>query len=238
MNGMELNEQDRYSTPVLDLRQLLGAQELGNLLQLWAEDPGSMSEEKLARVKELGDLFTVDLVTALYQFQVAQREREAAFTARAMAEVKDLVASGHGFFAAPIGHMPGANPPRNVGEFFTGERLPRRKPQQVPSFPGVPSESRQDSGPMDADRVIDELTALRIKAQGTFLSDVEIERLKELEAIVEEDAAWQHAPDSEPTEPSLITHHPEYNPGSLVEVPHDVVNSVTETGHIPVAEKS
>src|SRR5687767_7836123 len=70
----DYEQNPRYFTPILSLDQLQAAQELGNLIQLWATDVLSMDEARMTRLRELGEMFTVDVAQALWSYQQKHRE--------------------------------------------------------------------------------------------------------------------------------------------------------------------
>lgn len=226
MEHIDFSKEERYNTPTLTMKQLFAAQELGNLIQLWADDPASVDEIRLARIQELGGLFNIDLAFALWE---AQRKVREEFN-----QIAEQAAQQMASFLHPSGPSTpfGAQRPQMAGSFFNND-LPRRKPQTPPNFPiGNPHEPRQDSGPRDADRAADELTALRIKADAEGLTPGERSRLLELKEIMEQHASV--------TDPQLITHSPDYQvDGTLVaRVPSDVVNGASDTAHIQMPEDS
>lgn len=62
-------EVDDTHTPTVSVPDLMELWALGNLLHEWAQDPNSMSEERLAQVHYASAKFGLNSTTALFQFQ-------------------------------------------------------------------------------------------------------------------------------------------------------------------------
>jgi hypothetical protein len=254
---MSTEYDNRYFTPVLSLEQLQAAQELGNLIQLWATDVLSMNEARMTRLRELGEMFTVDVAQALWSYQQKHREN-------ILATGEKLV---HDFFGAmdeSLGlrerNAGGPNPP------LPALLADRYKPQRVdPSKMGFPvgneDEPYQDSGPFEADRVLQEIqdlqaefVALNIHASSRKLDESESDRREFLKqrlaehGIMVETVGQPFHPENEAPaavrpyvegspEHGLITHSPDYQPdggphGTMIDVPIDAVNASESTGHV------
>lgn len=251
----DYEQSSRYFTPILSLEQLQSAQELGNLLELWATDMPSMNEDRMARLRELGEMFTVDIAQALWIYQQKNRERIISAGAKLVNDFFGAMDESLGLQERNQG-----GPSQPLPPVLANRYQPQRVDPSKLGFPvGNTDEPYQDSGPSEANRVSQEIqdlqaefVALNIHASTRQLDEIELDRreflkqrLAEHGIVVEVVGQPFRSENEEPAairpyvsaDHELITHSPDYQPengpnGTMLDVPADVVNAGETTGHM------
>lgn len=245
----EVYVDEEEACPILSIDQLLGAWKLGNLLNNWAESPASVTEEDLVGITALGEQFGINTTAALFRYQQEYKseidsltDRVTKVAERGMDALQAIMeAQADAAFEPPL---PKRNKPREAPAY------PQPTPQAW-SFMVVPTEQEIDSDPFTAWIAPEEMPKAGeieppvAKAPGRVRPYAETEHDRNMRMAAGEvgvdpgsfNGATRRDMPILP-EHGLITHSPDYTPSEelgvvKVNVPHELINSSTETGQLP-----